>query len=315
MTTTTKIHFFCDESGAKGYADHDETYPGETGVFAGILVPDARLAEVAPTFQAIHDRYKPATGKLHITDLPNNSKQSLRNEIYVAIRMFDLPCFWYAIHVAGLHDLHKKTESALKKTIATQELAGAEAGRHLKRGSPRSDPSSMHTELFTGLFRHVVAFLIERRQANVEIEIQSDQIDSPIIKTFEGDARDLISSATSSQAVTAYDPQSKTILKGKVDVGIDGPFGSDLAGIVQSLKIVPPLSGDGLVLAADVLANSLFYHFNHRGSADLFGELNCPDAVAGHPLSAHLDAFLNWGPGDLVGDRLYRHPKAPPVDA
>lgn len=35
----TKVIFVCDESGAKGYADHEETYPGETGVFAGIMEP------------------------------------------------------------------------------------------------------------------------------------------------------------------------------------------------------------------------------------------------------------------------------------
>ena len=36
--TTTKIVFACDESGAKGYADQTESFPGEVGVFAGILV-------------------------------------------------------------------------------------------------------------------------------------------------------------------------------------------------------------------------------------------------------------------------------------
>jgi hypothetical protein len=49
---------------------------------------------------------------------------------------------------------------------------------------------------------------------------------------------------------------------------------------------------DGLVLAADVLANSLNYLFKHRDADALYGPLNCVDAVAGHPLAAHLDAFF-----------------------
>jgi hypothetical protein len=30
----TKVFFYCDESGAKGYADKNEIFPGEVGVFA-----------------------------------------------------------------------------------------------------------------------------------------------------------------------------------------------------------------------------------------------------------------------------------------
>ena len=32
------VYLICDESGAKGYSDVSEAYPGETGVFAGYLV-------------------------------------------------------------------------------------------------------------------------------------------------------------------------------------------------------------------------------------------------------------------------------------
>jgi len=70
------------------------------------------------------------------------------------------------------------------------------------------------------------------------------------------------------------------------------------------------LDSDGLVLAADVLANSLNYLFKHRDADALYGPLNCMDAVAGHPIAAHLDAFFNWGSGDCIGDGIYRHPKA-----
>lgn len=41
-----KFILACDESGAKGYADQDEQFPGQIGVFAGLLVPDQILAQV-----------------------------------------------------------------------------------------------------------------------------------------------------------------------------------------------------------------------------------------------------------------------------
>ncbi|MBM4288859.1 MAG: hypothetical protein FJ135_12105 [Deltaproteobacteria bacterium] len=82
MADLTKIILACDESGAKGYADKDEAYPGEVGVFAGILIPEECLAEITPIFQEIYARYRPASGKLHIADLPNSSKEALRRDVY-----------------------------------------------------------------------------------------------------------------------------------------------------------------------------------------------------------------------------------------
>jgi hypothetical protein len=34
------------------------------------------------------------------------------------------------------------------------------------------------------------------------------------------------------------------------------------------------------------------------------------DAVAGHPLATHFDAFFNWGSGDCIGNGIYRRPKS-----
>ena len=82
MAETTNIVLVCDESGAKGYADQQESYPGEVGVFAGILVPEERKAVARTAFQAIYDRYQPVTGKLHIADLAPASQSNLRNDIY-----------------------------------------------------------------------------------------------------------------------------------------------------------------------------------------------------------------------------------------
>ena len=64
-----KVILYCDESGAKGYADQDEAYPGEVGVFAGIMVPDELLATTRIEFDRIAAHYATEAGKLHIADL------------------------------------------------------------------------------------------------------------------------------------------------------------------------------------------------------------------------------------------------------
>ena len=107
---------YCDESGAKGYADQNEAYPGEIGVFAGIMVPEECLATVKPVFDQIAARYMPESGKLHIADLSPEQQGAIRDELFVAIKSTKLPCFWYAIHVAGLHAHHR-----LQKTLLEQQ--------------------------------------------------------------------------------------------------------------------------------------------------------------------------------------------------
>ena len=53
----TKVFLYCDESGAKGYANQNEAYPGEIGVFAGIMVPEERLEPVKLVFDEIAARF------------------------------------------------------------------------------------------------------------------------------------------------------------------------------------------------------------------------------------------------------------------
>jgi hypothetical protein len=53
MTIVHRMVLACDESGAKGYADRDEAFPGEVGVFAGILMPEEVSREKMPDFHGL----------------------------------------------------------------------------------------------------------------------------------------------------------------------------------------------------------------------------------------------------------------------
>lgn len=306
----TKVFLYCDESGAKGYADQDETYPGETGVFAGIMVPEECLATVKPVFDQIAVRYTPASGKLHIADFAPAQQEALRNELFAAIKNTKLPCFWYAIHVAGLHSHHQAFTNILMQSAEALRVARDGAEPRIKRGSPREKAASMHVELFSGLYSHLVAFLSERKRQGVDIEIRTDQVDTPLVKSFTEVAGDLPDNDPSVATATGFDTVEKKVVTGSVTTTVQWPPELDFSPVVSSLSIVTMPDSDGLVLAADVLANSLNYLFKNRDADALYGPLNCVDAVAGHLLAAHLDAFFDWGVGDSIGDGIYRHPKA-----
>jgi hypothetical protein len=309
MTDPTKLIFACDESGAKGYADQDESFPGEVGVFAGILIPNEPLEEISKSFQKIYDQYKPEKGKLHIADLPNNLKESLRQDVYKAIRYFQLPCFWYAIHVAGLHDWYKSERSRIEDTKRNMLEARDGKASRIKPNAPRDNPESMHIKLFLGLYAHLIAFLEERQRKDLFIEVRSDQIDSPIVKNFDAVARLLFNEDPIIKKLKGFDTVTEQLVEGSIRIELQFPPVMKIENVVRSLSINPVREGDGLVLAADVLANSLNYLFESRTDEQCYRALNTPEAVTAHPLAKHLDAFADWGNGDLIGDRLYRHPK------
>lgn len=205
----TKVFLYCDESGAKGYANQDEAYAGEVGVFAGIMVPEECLATVKTTFDQIAAHYAPTSGKLHIADLSPEQQGAMRNELFAAIKTTKLPCFWYAIHVAGLHAHHQRQANLLKQHGEALRAARGGAEPRIKRGSPREEPASMHVELFSGLYSHLVAFLLERGQQGVDIEIRTDQVDTPLVKSFTEVAEDLLDNDPSIATATGYDTVEK----------------------------------------------------------------------------------------------------------
>ncbi|PLZ02470.1 hypothetical protein CY652_10105 [Burkholderia sp. WAC0059] len=305
-----KVFLYSDESGSKGYADRGEAYPGEVGVFAGILVPESEIGKVKPAFDSIAQKYAPSSGKLHIADLDTDQQQALREELYAAIRQYWLPCFWYAIHVEGFHQFHMDQQLALQQSAAAIKAARGDAEPRVKRGSPRVDVPSMHVALFSGLYSHLVAFLLERKQNRVDVEIRTDQVDTPIVKQFEQVAKELLNDDPEVIKTKGFDTLTKQVVKGSITTSVQWPDELKISPVVKGLSIETVPDSDGLVLAADVLANSLLYLFKNRDAVELYAPLNRQTAIASHPLAQRLDAFYNWGSDDLVGDRLYRHPLA-----
>jgi Protein of unknown function (DUF2934) len=305
----TRVILACDESGAKGYADQDEAYDGETGVFAAIMVPETHLASVEADFDAIYQKYKPTSGKLHIAELSAKAQEELRQDVYATVRKHRLPCFWYALHVAGVHRDHIRNQQLLAQAKSASEADSLQPGR-FKAGSHRENPASIHVLLFEGLYGHLVAFLEERDRRNVEIEIRTDPVDNPIVDRFVEVARKLLEDKPLVHTSRRFDTVTEQVVQGQIKIEVQVPESLKISLTVRSLQIHPVDNDDGIVLGADVIANHLNYLFKHRNASEKYGRLNWPTAIQRHPLKDHLDAFNNWGSGDFVGDGVYKHPKA-----
>lgn len=301
-SAVTHLVLTCDESGAKGYADRDEETIGETGVFAGILTPGEILETAQQVFDATAERYTPDDGKLHITDLEPEDQKALRDEIFALIREYRLPCFYEAIHVAGFHRVHETMAEA------TENARAARRSRiRLSGNRPRT--SSLHSALFQGLYAKVLAFCMEREKYRISLEVRTDRVDSPIVRSFEREAAALLDYGAQIERVTGYDPVTGNVVEGEIRTGNVNPE-DQLPIVVEELAIKTVDDSDGLIVAADILANSLNYHFRSRPEEQKFRDLNHPEAFLGHPLSDCIDAFLDWGAFDL-SDTLYPHPLNP----
>ncbi|KAA0980905.1 hypothetical protein [Pseudomonas sp. ANT_J28] len=303
-----RIYFYCDESGAKGYADQQEKYPGEVGVFAGLLVPEQQHAELSIKLNVIAKRFTPEQGKLHIADLPEEQKGALRQALFDEIRAAHIPCFWYAIHVAGFNDYHIQQAELLRDHRAQVEAQRNSPAR-VKMGSVREELPSLHVKLFGGLHAHVVAFLLERNMSDVDLLIRTDHVDEPLAKEFEKEALSLLDNKSEVIKATGFDTVDKRVVNGQLTLSVHYPADMHIPAVISNMSLTAIGETDGLILAADVLANSLNYHFKSRTEGELYAPLNDPEAVANHPLYEHLDAFYGWS-SDLVGDGLFAHPKA-----
>lgn len=301
----------CDESGAKGYADQDEQFAGQVGVFAGLFVPSERLAASERRLEVAIAPYRGHDGKLHVTDLAPAQQAGLRADIYAAILELDLPCFWYAIHVAGFHDFHKRTQQIIRD--ARDDMTARHPVPRVRTGSPREDPDSLHATLFTGLYGHIVAFIEERNPGPVAIEVRTDRVDAPIAKLFRQKAKDLLDTGPRSYAATGYDMVERKVVRAQMTTTTEFPPELRITSMVTSLTITPVSDEDPLVVAADVLANSLCHLFHSRQGDELYADLNRPSAILAHPLAHALCSFSSWG-GPDISDRLYRHPLAPPFE-
>jgi hypothetical protein len=295
--TLEDVVVFCDESGAKGYADKPEKELGEVGVFAGFPVQRADVERLAYDFRKGLEEFREgSSGKIHIADLSPENQEKLRRKVYTILLGREVPCFYEAVHVQGFH-------AAYKQACELGEMLAANLGKRPKRKLP---PQSLHVHLFLGFYGKILSFCRRLGITRMTVEIRIDRVDGPILEEFRSAARDILT-GTKKYPTKHYDPIAKKVTKGIATWKIESPS----APIdVQACVIRSTAKYPDLILAADVLANSLSHDLRNRASDQKLGPLNIKKAVSTHPLAR----LLQSGQSRLVydfADGWFSHPQNP----
>ena len=167
------------------------------------------------------------------------------------------------------------------------------------------------TSLFRGLYGHLIAYLAEQGIQETSVEIRTDQIDKSTVNKFKIIADEFLSNAPYRRDHTGWDTKTGEVVKGHIQINTEFPSTLDTWGLAISCKINNIIDeGDVYIVAADVIANSLYHLFRNRDQSERYKPLNTPAAIKCHPLANNLWPFQQQFNDDLTGDRPYLHPKS-----
>jgi len=293
-----KVYLICDESGAKGYSDKQENYPGEIGVMAGFIVSLKKIDKIRCDLNVIKNKIT-VSGKLHITDLSPSEQNNLRDHVFDYIIKNNIPCVYEAIHSQGFYG-HSKSLVNLKDEIITHKKSKISTSTHHNK-------SLLHQQLFQGIFGKATAFSLEYVGNEIGIFVITDKSEETVNNKFIVAANSFLDLGLASRKeVQGFDHQQKKIVEGEIHIHYTDPSGiiDDLSNFSFSLQ-----SEDScLTLAADIIANSLHYHFRERAKKSIGKSLNTATAIRGHPLEKYMYGI--WGTSKLsyYADAVFKHP-------
>jgi hypothetical protein len=298
------MRIICDESGAKGSATNSESFPGETGVFTGILVQDSARSAFESDLRAMYLRYfalaalgQTASGKLHVTDLLPPDQDRLRSDVWSLMRQHQTRWIYEAIYVEGFHAWHMQLVQGL------EELRKSLTSPIRTSANPPLAPS-MHSELFTGLCATAFGVLLDEIGAGpVELDIVLDHVDASVEMEFRAAVQEFIAPLGGTTEVRGWDLATKSRVSGTITVtaSITDP---DLQA--SSYRLAVLAAGAPEALAADVLANSLDYHLRQLQKVEVGRPLQSRDALKGFPVE---DLATGFDDTVHMSDALYAHPR------
>lgn len=299
-----QVHFFVDESGAKGYAERIETKPGELGVMAGFPVPDDIVGRVRSELDAITSRYL-VNGKLHITDLEPGQQEELRQSIFSYFALWKIPWVYEAIYVQGFHE-----NAEVLKAIGAKVKASANP-RFRVTSHPPSE--SLHSELFFCTFAKGLSVAMDFVGNAIDFQVRMDNVDQTILKSFEEEARRFLDCGKPKlREVKGYDLEQKKPLVGQIST--ETTSGQEMLGDFSGVTFSIKTENSSLTLAADVLANSVHHHLMMLQERSPGAPLNTKEAIAGHPLSALVRDEWEVPGLQSLSDAIYQHPEARGMD-
>ena len=294
------ICLVCDESGAKGYADKKEKYPGEVGVMAGFIFPEKCLNELYPDLEKIA-LPSPIENKCHITGLSPDKQDRLRNNLFAYFKEKNILCLYEAIHSEGFYR-HNKTVTDLSNKAKNQCWSEIKLSNNQTK-------ELLHEHLFQGLFGKAVALCTDYLGKKFHLKVITDTIDVPVKERFEKTAKELLSFGNNAEVknVTGYDPAKNEVVERKIISKVEDP--NNLMGDFSGVQFTIEMQDSCLTFAADIVANSIYRHFKSRKEGFVGKALNTTDAIKGHPLESNMYGLWKGDASTYFADAVFMHPK------
>ena len=203
------LYLFADESGAKGYAGVAEMFPGEAGIFAGLLVPAAAIGDLSSEAKALEGRFGNGA-KFHITDLEPQAQEALRGEFCNVVQRYDLVCVYEAIYVSGFfvwfREQRKLLDSLPKVSRSGIKISGT------------TSEECLHVWLFQGLLGKAIAWCEDNYKTDYHLTLSFDNLNKQLLKVFNQSAQELLGDMSSVSKVTGFDPKTNSVVRGEVAI-------------------------------------------------------------------------------------------------
>ena len=270
---------FVDESGARGYSrkltparDH------ELGLVCALLVPAPRVEEFRDAFRPGYQRFvdaMPDGAKLHITDAFVSGNEpwatvakAVRSEFHGLIRRLQIPVIYEARRLAVERGSYELQENMVSRAKA--------ARRSPIRIPDRPSRSTVEEQLVYGLALKLDAFCHDAGRQR--IDLMFDELDAKVAQRYDDAVNRTRNIGRSTRRVKGWNPQTNSRVIREISFHTDAPF-SLHTRFLGELHVAGKL--DPLVLATDIVANSLY---DHLLSLPASAYLNRPQSIAGWEL-------------------------------
>ncbi len=274
---------FIDEAGARGYSRRlTPTRDREIGLMCALLFPAAHVEAFRNFFRPGYQKFlevTPDNAKLHITDAFASGDESratvartVRSEFFDLLCRYEIPVVYEARRLKLERDSHERLEDLISKSKA--------ARRSPIRISERPSNSRVEEQLMLGLALKLDAFCEDFNFRQVDILF--DNIDRPIADVY----REVIESSRnvekSSQVVPGWNLETNSRVQGEISIEVHTsiPLNTQFLGELR-------VGGeeDPLLLAADIVANSLYGHLQDLSPS---ATLNSPTSISGWNLKCRV---------------------------
>jgi hypothetical protein len=274
-----------DEAGFLGYTDRDESFPGEFGLAAGVLLRADRLNDVERSVANANFTVREG-GKLHITDLTRDDQARARKFFIDLVSAEGARLFYSAHSVRGHYDHYCAVLQA------TESAAAARKSSVRVVGHDRPQIRRLLEEVYHHLVGDVVAVLGEDHGGDYQLTVRVDRTDDGILAALEGTVVELCKpSHQVTKRVAGWDPVAKKRMSGSLTIQWDYPQNLAIQCTRENLSVDLAPASPELALLPDILASWVEHELRRCVSRDACAPLNDRLSFADSPLVTHVETF------------------------